>query len=222
MPLHAIMFIDVLGALLAVLPLIFISIPQPPSTCQPGCRPGEFKRAVVEGFRYLKNWPGAVKMLTISTTVNFLSRPAFQLLSLLAATRFCGDEGNFAWLAAAMGCGVVAGGILMSTWGGFKRRMQTSLFGILGMGAAILVVGLVPTSGFKIAVGAIFVGGAMMPICMSPIEALVQNSVDHSMQGRIFMLMKSASTCVSPISLALAGILSDSFSIQAWYIGAEA
>ncbi len=220
LPLHIIMILDVIGALIAVLPLLFIPIPQPKATHQTILSIQELSRNIAEGFRYLKKWPGAVNMLTISTLVNFLSRPAFQLLSLLAATRFSGDEKNFAILAAAMGCGVVVGGILMSTWDGFKRRMQTSLCGILGMGTAILVIGLTPTSTFVVAVGAIFLGGAMMPVCMSPIEALVQNSVEPSIQGRVFMLMQSASTITSPISLALAGLLSDTLSSQSWYIGA--
>lgn len=220
LPLHTIMITDIVGALIAVLPLLFISIPQPQTDTQTNFTFQEFKRSVADGFRYLKRWRGAINMLVISTLVNFLSRPAFQLLSLLATKRFYGDEGSFALLAAAMGGGVVVGGILISAWGGFKRRMLTSLFGILGMGAAILVMGLTPSSAFEVAVGAIFVGGAMMPVCMSPIEALIQNSVEPSMQGRVFMLMKSASTIVSPISLALAGILSDSIGIQSWYIGA--
>jgi DHA3 family macrolide efflux protein-like MFS transporter len=220
LPLQGIMMIDVSGVIMAILPLLFIMIPQPPTTASANLDLRAVAHDVTDGLHYLRNWPGAIGMLLISTSINFLSRPAFQLVAILVADHFAGDERDFALMGAAMGTGVMAGGILVSTWGGFERRMETSLWGILGMGAAILVIGLTPSSAFAVAVGAMFMGGMMMPVCISPIQALVQCSVEPAMQGRIFTFMQSVSTLVSPISLALAGILFDNLIPQAWYIGA--
>jgi DHA3 family macrolide efflux protein-like MFS transporter len=89
--------------------------------------------------------------------------------------------------------------------------------GIVGAGLAILVVGLSPQAAFSLGAGGIFLAGFMMPLCMGPIQALVQSTVDPSMQGRVFTIMNSASTLISPISLGIAGPIFDSLGPLIWY-----
>jgi DHA3 family macrolide efflux protein-like MFS transporter len=208
--------LDIVGAMLAIAPLFFIHIPQPQrDTAFPGAKLvwGD----VCQGLHYIQNWRGAVGMLTISTLINFIMHPAFQLIAILVVSQFGGEEIEFGWMAAALGAGFVAGGLVLSVWGGFRRQMQTSLMGIVGAGLAILIVGLAPQTAFLMALGAIFMAGFMMPMCMGPIQALVQSTVDPSMQGRIFTIMSSASTLISPLSLGIAGPLFDVLGPQAWY-----
>ena len=64
------------------------------------------------------------------------------------------------------------------------------------------------------------IGGFMMPVCMAPIQALVQKSVDPTMQGRVLSLLDSVSTAIAPLSVAIAGPGFDSLGPQVWYIGA--
>jgi MFS transporter, DHA3 family, macrolide efflux protein len=216
MSIGSIVALDIAGALLAVLPLLFISIPQPQADTSAESTESVWKD-IAKGFQYIKNWRGAVGMLSISTLINFIMRPAFQLIAVLVVSHFGGDEIAFGWMAAALGAGFVASGLVLSIWGGFQRKMQTSLTGIVGAGAAILVVGLTPQSTFPLAAGGIFIAGFMMPLCMGPIQALVQSTVDPSIQGRVFTLMNSASTIISPISLGIAGPIFDNLGPQVWY-----
>ena len=109
------------------------------------------------------------------------------------------------------------GGMVLSFWGGFSRKMKTSLTAIIGAGLALFVVSLAPPNAFILGLGAIFTAGFMIPFCIGPIEALIQSSVDPSMQGRIFSIMKSASTLISPLSLVIAGVIFDSLGSQIWY-----
>ncbi len=213
----AIIALDIAGAMLAIIPLILISIPQPEcDTAFPSTE--SVWGDVCQGLQYIQNWRGAVGMLTISTLINFIMRPAFQLIAVLVVSQFGGAEIEFGWMAAALGAGFVAGGLALSVWGGFRRKMLTSLMGIVGAGLAILVVGLAPQTAFTLALGAIFMAGFMMPMCMGPIQALVQSAVDPSMQGRIFTIMSSASTLISPLSLVIAGPLFDALGPQVWYM----
>jgi len=208
--------LDIAGAMLAIAPLFFIHIPQPQrDTAFPGTK--SVWGDVCQGLHYIQNWRGAVGMLTISTLINFIMRPAFQLIAILVVSQFGGEEIEFGWMAAALGAGYVAGGLVLSVWGGFRRKMQTSLMGIVGAGLAILIVGLAPQTAFLMALGAIFMAGFMMPMCMGPIQALVQSTVDPSMQGRIFTIMSSVSTLISPLSLGIAGPLFDVLGPQVWY-----
>ena len=207
---------DIAGALLAVLPLLFIPIPQPEVNTYSVSTKSVWQD-MAQGFQYIKHWRGAIGMLGISTMINFIMRPSFQLIAVLVVSHFGGDETAFGWMAAAMGAGFVAGGLVLSIWGGFQRKMQTSLMGIVGAGLAILVVGLSPQAAFSLGAGGIFLAGFMMPLCMGPIQALVQSTVDPSMQGRVFTIMNSASTLISPISLGIAGPIFDSLGPLIWY-----
>ncbi|MBN2391182.1 MAG: MFS transporter, partial [Anaerolineae bacterium] len=134
--------------------------------------------------------------------------------------RFGGAEREFGIIGAAVGIGMVCGGMALSLWSGFRRPMQTSLVGIVGMALAILLAGLAPVSAFWLAVGSMAIGGFMTPVCMAPIQALVQRSVPPTVQGRVLSLLDSISTAIAPLSVAIAGPVFDSLGPQVWYVGA--
>ena len=216
MSISNILVFDIVGAILAVVPLLFITIPQQRSKTSPAISNSIWKN-VREGFRYIKKWSGAVEVLTISTLINFIMRPAFSLIAILVINQFKGTEVEFGLMGAAIGAGFFLGGMVLSFWGGFSRKMQTSLTAIVGAGVALFVVSLAPPNAFILGLGAIFTASFMMPLCMGPIEALIQSTVDPSMQGRVFSIMNSASTLISPLSLAIAGVIFDSLGSQIWY-----
>lgn len=221
--LPAIVAVDVSGALLAVTTLLFVALPNPPRRARADATLTGWRSLwedVRAGIRYVRDWQGAPEMLGISTAMNFLSSPAFMLTSILVIRRFGGAEREFGFIGAAVGIGMICGGMGLSLWGGCRRPMQTSLVGVIGMASAILVAGLAPASAFWLAVGSMFVGGLMMPVCMAPIQALVQKSVDSTMQGRVLALLDSISTAIVPLSVAIAGPVFDAAGPQVWYIGA--
>ena len=100
---------------------------------------------------------------------------------------------------------MVVGGLVLSVWGGFKRRVVTLLLGIIGMGIGTLIVGLSPVGAFGMALIGMFVVGFMNPIVNGPFMAVMQSSVAPEMQGRVFSLIQSASLAMMPLSLLIAG-----------------
>jgi DHA3 family macrolide efflux protein-like MFS transporter len=58
----------------------------------------------------------------------------------------------------------------------------------------------------------------MNPLVNGPLFAIVQSTVEPSMQGRVFTLLGSLSAAMSPLSLAVAGPLADKLGIPIWYI----
>ena len=116
------------------------------------------------------------------------------------------------------GVGMIAGGLFLSVWGGFKRRIATTLMGIIGLGLGVITVGLAPSHLFWIALVGMAITGIMSPITNGPLQAIMQATVKPEMQGRVMSLTNSAATAMSPLSLALAGPLSDWIGIRTWYI----
>jgi len=113
---------------------------------------------------------------------------------------------------------VIAGGLILSVWGGFKRRIYTSFLGMLGMGIGVLFLGLVPRQLFLGAVGAMALAGIMNPITNGPLMAILQAAVAPEMQGRVFSILETLASGASPLGLAIAGPVADLFGIQIWFI----
>ena len=111
---------------------------------------------------------------------------------------------QLAWLESILGVGVIASGITLSIWGGFKRRILTSMLGLMGVGLGSLLVGFTPATAYPLALAATFVTGFSMPITNGPLLAAVQAVVAPDMQGRVFTLIGSTSAAMSPLGLIIA------------------
>lgn len=219
LPMQGVLAIDVVTAVLAVGPLLFVAIPQPErKTGSPGDRQPTFGSDFKAGFRYVASWPALLMILGMAMVINFLLTPAGSLMPLLVSNHFKGQAFQYAWLESVWGIGVIAGGLLLGVWGGFKNRIYTTLAGIAGIGAGSLLVGLAPAWAYPLALAGMLVFGLSNPITNGPLLAIIQEVVEPDMQGRVFSLINSAASLMAPIGLALAGPLSDILGVQAWFI----
>lgn len=219
LPVQGVLAIDVGTALLAIAPLFFIPVPQPGRAAADGEAGAtsvwqDFKA----GLKYAANWPGLVLIGLMATMINLLLTPAFSLLPILVIKHFNGQAFQLAWLESGFGVGVVAGGLLLSIWGGFKRRILTSMLGLLLIGFATLGIGLAPASAFSFAVLVTFLAGFANPLTNGPIFAVMQSVVEPGMQGRVFTLLGSVATAMTPLGLIIAGPVADKFGVQTWFI----
>jgi len=220
LPMQGVLAIDVVTALIAVVPLLFISVPQPsrsPASAS-GLAAASMRNELREGFRYVWAWPGLVLILLMATLINLVLTPTGSLQPILVTQHFGGQAMQLAWIESAWGIGMVAGGLTLGAWGGFRRRIITSMVGLVAMGLAILLVGFVPGSAFWLAVGLMLVAGFMNPIVNGPLLAVVQAVVAPEMQGRVFTLIMSFAAAMSPVGLILAGPFADRFGVQAWFV----
>jgi DHA3 family macrolide efflux protein-like MFS transporter len=150
--------------------------------------------------------------------INFVVNPAFSLMPLLVTEHFGGEALQLGWLQSAWGVGMLLGGLLLSVWGGFRRRIYTSMMGLVLGGMSIMVLGLVPGNLFWLALVALLVAGFMNPLINGPLFAILQASVAPEMQGRVFTLVQSLAGAMMPLSLAVAGPVSDAIGVQTWYV----
>lgn len=219
LPIHRVLAIDVVTALMAVLPLVFIRVPQPERSAE-AQRAGRAGVAhdMKAGLRYLLGWPGLLMICGMAAVINFIISPAFALLPILVTRHFGGQALELGWINSAYGVGVIVGGLALSLWGGFRRRIATSLFGLAFMGVGTLVIGATPANAFPIAIGGMALAGIMDPITNGPLLATLQSRVAPDMQGRVMSLLNTFATAMSPLSLLVAGPLSDAVGAQVWYI----
>jgi len=217
LPMQGILSIDVITALFAILPLAFIHVPQPERNAVDADKTTvwtDFKA----GLRYMISWPGLLVIGLMTVGINFTIIPAFSLLPLMVKDYFGGSAIHLSWVESSMGAGMIGGGALLGLWGGFSRKILTSLVGLMGMGAGTLILALAPSSAIFLAVGGALLVGFMTPITMGPFFAIIQATVEPDMQARIFSLLSSVGTGIAPLGLLIAGPVADRVGIQAWFL----
>jgi len=218
LPMQGVLAIDIATAALAVLPLLVLRIPEPVlETGGERMRPSVL-RDMIAGLSFAVRWRGMLLLILGLALMNFVVNPAFSMLPLYVTRVLDGEAIHFGGLQAVFGIGFVFGGVALSVWGGFRRRVVTALVAVAVMGAAIVVLGLMPQGWILLAGGALFVTGLMEPVANGSFVATLQASVPEGMQGRVFALLGSATQAVVPLGLALAGPLCDRFGMRVWFL----
>jgi len=214
---QGVLLIDVGTALLAILPLLFLSIPQPVRHDEHLTAKTNLLHDIRDALAYIRTLPGFTAIIFMALFLNFLLVPTGALVPLLVTKHFGKGAIELGLLESAIGVGIILGGVILSVWGGFKKKIVTSIAGIIGLGIGVMLVGFAPASLFIIAIAGNVILGFMMPIANGPIGALMQSIVRPDMQGRVMSLLQSGATAISPLGLLIAGPFSDLFGIRVWF-----
>lgn len=220
LPMQGVLSVDVITALIAISSLAIISIPQPARASAGDGPAGKTTvwQDLVAGVRYLVTWPGLLMVILMATAINFLASPVGSLIPILVTKIYNGQAFDLALLESAIGGGVLAGGLLLSAWGGFRRRILTTLTGLVLLGFGLCALAFAPADAFWQAVAASVITGIAIPIANGPLTAVVQAVVAPNMQGRIFTLMSSVATAMTPVGLIIAGPVAERFGVQFWFL----
>jgi len=218
LPLHGVMAVDVTTAAFAIVPLFFVPIPEPMRRTVEGASRPTLWADMREGFEYIWSWAGLRRVMLIAVVLNFLLTPASSLLPLLVTQHFARGAPGLALAESLWGSGVVLGGLLLGVWGGFKRRILTSMLGLVGMGAGALLLGVAPAGAFWVGLSGMALLGLMNPIANGPISAIFQSVIEPDMQGRAFTMIGTACSAMAPVGIAIAGPVADRVGIQSWFV----
>ncbi len=218
-PTQGVLMIDVFTALLAILPLLFIPIPQPVHADEEESqtKPGLWAD-MRAGFSFMLAWPGILAIALLATIINFLLTPMSSLMPLLITKHFGLGALELGFVDTAWGVGILAGGLVLSAWGGFKRKIFTSLLGICGLGVGVFIIGIAPANMYWLALAGMGLIGIMVSFANGPLHAILQSAVPAEMQGRVMSLIHTFAMAMSPLSLIFAGPLADAYGVQVWYL----
>jgi DHA3 family macrolide efflux protein-like MFS transporter len=169
----------------------------------------------LDGLRYLGSRPGHPSLLVLSLLVNLCLVPAFAMMPLLIKEWEAGPM-QLGWMNSSLGIGMIAGGITLGVWGGFKTKIYTTLLGLMVLGLATTSIGTVPPSALY-GIAAIFAVGVAVPIVNGPIQAVLQATVAPKIQGRIFTLYGSLAGLSAPVGLVLAVPIAEGLGIRMTY-----
>jgi len=221
MPTQNVLAIDIGTALVAILPLLFIAIPQPlrqTDQTTSVAQKTSYWQELGEGFRYVLRWPGLLGIILLAMMLNFLLSPTSALTPLVVTNVFHKGAAELGWLEALFGAGIILAGVILSAWGGFKRRIVTSLSGVIGVGLGVILFGLAPANMFSLLLFAGFLQGFALVFANGPLQAVLQTAIAPEVQGRVFSLLGAGAAAMMPLGLLIAGPIADRLGVQFWYI----
>ncbi|HQE49398.1 MAG TPA: MFS transporter [Fervidobacterium sp.] len=157
------------------------------------------------------------KLLIVFGLFIFLSVPG-PFLAKLYVSRTYGEAYWYLTAIEVIGfVGMALGGVLISTWGGFKNRERTLLTGIFLFGFLEIVMGLSKSFIFYLLIMLLY--GIAVTMTQTATTTIIQEQAETSMQGRVFGLFGSLYSGVMPIGMAVFGPLADRIALQLILIG---
>ncbi len=206
--LNGILTIDVVTFFFAIGVLFFVHIPQPKRSAAGEAGKGNMFQEAVFGFKYIFARKGLLGLLIFFLSVNFVSALAFGVVAPYILASTANNSRVLGVVESAFAIGAVAGGLLVSLWGGFKRRIKSIFLGESMIGfVALFLFGLGRSAWYWIVVGAL--GAIWNPLSNGASQAIWQSKVPPDVQGRVFSARRLIAWSSGPITPILAGLLAD-------------
>lgn len=211
--LRTVLMIDILTAFVGTGLLACLALPEQNT---PAPKESLFSDMKI-GVKYTFSDRALAKLLIIYGLFTFFCVPAGYLAGLLVRRVF----GNTYWYLTAVElvgfAGMMIGGVVMSTWGGFKSKEKTLSVGLLSFGS--LAIGMSLAKTFMLYLSLMVFYGAALTMVQTAITTMLQEQTDTSMQGRVFGLLGTMYAGFLPIGMAVFGPLADIFPLQWIMVG---
>jgi MFS family permease len=206
--LGGILAFDIVTFVIAVGSLLVVHIPQPKVTEEGKASQGSIWKESGYGFRYIFKRPSLLGLQLVFLVGNFFAALAYTLMAPMILARTDSNSIVFGSVQTAGAIGGVAGGLVMSAWGGPKRKVHGvlggwALSGLLG----IFLLGL--GRSFPLWAAGSFFGAFLVPLINSSNQAIWQSKVAPDLQGRVFAIRRLIAWFVNPLATLIAGPLAD-------------
>ncbi|MBA4420872.1 MAG: MFS transporter [Anaerolinea sp.] len=200
--------IDVATFFLAIGALAVVRIPRPQQTEEGKQSQGNMLKEAAYGFKYIFARPSLLGLQTIFFIGNLFAGIAFTVVPAMILAKTNQNSLIFGTVQTAGAIGVIVGGITMSAWGGFKKRVHGVLLGWTYCGLiGTAILGL--NYGLPLWITAMVLGSLSMPLINSSNQAIWQSKVAPDLQGRVFSARRLIAWFANPISPIIGGTLAD-------------
>jgi len=205
--LTGILTIDVVTFFIAIIALLLVFVPQPEKTIEGQQDSGNLWKESIYGFRYIFKRPSLLGLQLVFFFGNLFMGIILAVFAPMLLSRTNDNSVIFGSVQSIGAIGGVAGGILMSTWKGFKNRVHGVLLGWIFSGVAFALLGL----GRNLWIwGVAMVIEAIMDSLLSASnQAFWQSKVAPDGQGRVFAARRLIAQFTKPIAPIIGGTLAD-------------
>jgi MFS family permease len=202
---QGVLLIDFATFLFAVTSLLLVRFPRVEAAM--AGRPDEepLWREATYGWRYIAARPGLRGLIVFFAVVNFL----WGIVGAVIVPMILGftSADTLGILISIAGTGLLTGSLVMSAWGGPKRRINGVLIFEMLSGLCFLLIGLRPAF-WPVAAGA-FGAHLTIAIIYGSNQAIWQTKVPPDVQGKVFAAQQMIAASTKPLAYLVAGPLVD-------------
>ena len=203
-----IMAIDIATFLFAILVLLLVFIPKPKESEAGRASRGGLLQESVFGFKYIFGNRSLLGLQLVFFAINLTATLSMTLVAPMVLARTGDSSLMLGSVQMLFGIGGVAGGAIITGWGGPKRRVHGVLLGMilgsllgqipLGFGGGLIYWGF----------GA-FCSMLFIPLINGSNQAIWQVKVPPDIQGKVFATRRLIAQISAPIAMIIGGRLAD-------------
>lgn len=212
-----ILWVDIFTFIIAIVPLLLITIPS--ITADSGREQKvSYLKDFKSGINILKSVKSFLILIIFISVINLLNMPFTTLMSLFILINHSGTAADFALVSAFLQAGIVIGAIIASTKKDWKNKEVIILCSIfIGIGG-YLITAIAP-KGYFILIGiGTLIHGLLIPIANTMFLTILQTRIPPESQGRVFSIVVSIATAVTPLGMIISGPLAELFGIRLLFI----
>lgn len=213
---NSIVMLDVVGAVLAVITVMIVSIPQQKVQHEKDSKIDLIKEAR-EGFQIIRKEEGILGIVLVTSLYSMAMMPISALFPLMSMEYFGGTSIHASIVETLFSVGYLIGALLLAKWGGTKNRVYTIALSYFIMAAALLGTFFLPATAFPVFVFFAWVMGFSGPFYWGTYTPLLQTHFREEYLGRVLSITDSIRFIIGPIALAISGFVADSLGDEKWF-----
>jgi DHA3 family macrolide efflux protein-like MFS transporter len=198
--------IDLATFVVALGALILVTIPNPPQV-EPE-HPESLLKQSMFGFHYIWQHRPLFDLQMVFFASNLIASLCLTIFPALVLARTGNNAAALGSTQSAAAIGGVAGGALLTAWGGPKRKVNGVLMGmVLTSLLGTLVVGL--GRSLPVWLAGSFMMMVVLTILNGSNQAIWQSKVPPALQGRVFSVRRLIAQVTVPVAMLASGPLAD-------------
>ncbi len=210
-----VLMLDVVGAILACVSLLFVRIPNPR---QVGEKVKNVLYEMREGAMSVLRNRGLSFIFLYSTLVTFFIMPISVLFPLMTLKYFGGNAFQVSLIEIVWGVGALLGGLVMGAITYKKSRVTLVNWMYLVVGLTFFLSGILPPTGFVLFAIITTLAGVSGAVYNAAFTAILQTYIDPATLGRVFSMFITLSLIPSLLGLIGIGFFADRLGITTSFV----
>lgn len=215
-PMSVVLISDVVGAILASVALAVVKIPKLEKTENEKQR---FVTEIKEGLQVFREDKKLFYIVIAEALCMFFYAPLSSFYPLMTSDYFDLSAMYGSAVELSFAIGMIVSSLLFSSVLKVERKIRVSFIGLLGMGIASVICGVIP----PVYIGWFFFAASCMCLGVAenvhtiPLTAYIQETVAPKKMGRAFSVLTLISSVPMPVGLLFSSPIAEKVGVNVWF-----
>lgn len=215
-PMSVVLMSDVVGAILASVALAVVKIPKLEKTENEKQR---FVTEIKEGLQVFREDKKLFYIVIVEALCMFFYAPLSSFYPLMTSDYFDLSAMYGSAVELSFAIGMIVSSLLFSSVLKVERKIRVSFIGLLGMGIASVICGVIP----PVYIGWFFFAASCMCLGVAenvhtiPLTAYIQETVAPKKMGRAFSVLTLISSVPMPVGLLFSSPIAEKVGVNVWF-----